>query len=82
MAESFVNTFKRDYLTRMELRGAREVLEQLPAAFEHLNELHALFAGKCNRCESSGQRAVGVDQVLIANRAEPRREYEGRYHLD
>ena len=82
MAESFVNTFKRDYLTRMDLRGVREVLEQLPAAFEHLNELHPFFAGKCTRCESSGQRAAGVDQVLIANRAEPRREYAGRYQLD
>jgi len=81
-AESFVNTFKRDYLTRMDLHGAREVLEQLPAAFQHLNELHLLFSGKCTRCKSSGQRAVWVDKVLIANSAEPRREYEGRYHLD
>ena len=40
MAESFVNTFKRDYVARMDLRDAQTVLAQLPAAFEHFNELH------------------------------------------
>jgi transposase InsO family protein len=40
MAESFVNTFKRDYVARMDLRDARTVLAQLPAAFEHFNEVH------------------------------------------
>ena len=40
MAESFVNTFKRDYVARMDLRDAQTVLAQLPAAFEHFNEVH------------------------------------------
>lgn len=40
MADSFVNTFLRDYLSRMDLRDARTVLDQLPAAFEHFNEVH------------------------------------------
>lgn len=40
MAESFVNTFKRDYISRMDLRDAATVLAQLPAAFEHFNEIH------------------------------------------
>lgn len=40
MAESFVNTFRRDYLSRMDLRDARTVLAQLPDAFEHFNEVH------------------------------------------
>ena len=40
MAESFVNTFKRDYVSRMDLADARTVLDQLPAAFEHFNEAH------------------------------------------
>ena len=40
MAESFVNTFKRDYVSRMDLRNARTVLAQLPAAFEHFNNVH------------------------------------------
>ena len=40
MAESFVNTFKRDYLSSMDLRDAPTVLAQLPAAFEHFNEIH------------------------------------------
>jgi transposase InsO family protein len=40
MAESFVNTFKRDYMSRMDLRDAPTVLGQLPSAFEHFNEIH------------------------------------------
>ena len=40
MAESFVNTFKRDYVARMDRRDAQTVLAQLPAAFEHFNEAH------------------------------------------
>ena len=40
MAESFVNTFKRDYVARMDLRDVNTVLAQLSAAFEHFNEMH------------------------------------------
>ncbi len=40
MAESFVNTFKRDYVSRMDLADAATVMEQLPAAFEHFNTVH------------------------------------------
>jgi transposase InsO family protein len=40
MAESFVNTFKRGYMSHMDLRDAPTVLAQLPAAFEHFNEIH------------------------------------------
>jgi len=40
MAESFVNTFKRDYVSRMDLMDATTVMPQLPAAFEHFNSVH------------------------------------------
>jgi putative transposase len=40
MAESFVNTFKRDYVSRMDLADATTVMAQLPAAFEHFNNVH------------------------------------------
>ena len=40
LAESFVNTFRRDYVSRMDLCDAPTVLAQLPAAFEHFNEVH------------------------------------------
>ena len=40
MAESFVNTFRRYYLSRMDLSDALTVMRQLPAAFEHFNEVH------------------------------------------
>ena len=40
MAESFVNRFKRDYVSRMDLTDAPTVMAQLPAAFEHFNEVH------------------------------------------
>jgi transposase InsO family protein len=40
MAESFVNTFKRDYVSRMDPADAKTVMAQLPAAFEHFNNVH------------------------------------------
>ena len=40
MAESFVNTFRRDYESRMDLADAPTVLAQLAAAFEHFNDVH------------------------------------------
>ncbi len=40
IAESFVNTFKRDYVSRMDCKDARTVMRQLAQAFEHYNEVH------------------------------------------
>ncbi len=40
MAESFVNTFKRDYFSVMDRSNAEAVLAQLPDAFTHFNEVH------------------------------------------
>ena len=40
MAETFVNTFKRDYASRMDLTDAMKALAQMPAAFEHFKEVH------------------------------------------
>lgn len=40
MAESFVNTFKRDYVSQMDRSSANVVLAQLPDAFTHFNEVH------------------------------------------
>ena len=40
MAESFVNPFKRDDVARMNLKDAASVTAQLPAPFEHFNEVH------------------------------------------
>jgi putative transposase len=40
MAESFVNTFKRDYVSQMDRSTAATVLAQLPNAFTHFNEVH------------------------------------------
>jgi len=40
MAESFVNTFKRDYVSQMDRSSAYTVLRQMPAAFKHFNEIH------------------------------------------
>jgi len=41
MAESFVNTFRRDYQCRMDLRDVQTVLAQSPTAFEHFNNEHS-----------------------------------------
>jgi putative transposase len=40
MAESFVKTFKRDYVYVNELRDATSVMKQLAAWFEDYNEVH------------------------------------------
>jgi putative transposase len=40
MAESFVNTFKRDYVSQMGRSSAHVVLAQLPNAFTHFNEVY------------------------------------------
>jgi transposase InsO family protein len=40
MAESFVNTFKRNYVSLMDRSNAEVVLAQLPDAFMHFNEVH------------------------------------------
>ena len=40
IAESFVNTFKRDYVSLMDRSNAKVVLAQLPDAFLHFNEVH------------------------------------------
>jgi transposase InsO family protein len=40
MAESFVNTFKRDYVASMDRSSGPVVLAQLPDAFRHFNEVH------------------------------------------
>lgn len=42
MAESFVNTFKRGYVARMDLRDARTVLAQLPESPRFLRRLFGL----------------------------------------
>jgi putative transposase len=39
IAESFVNTFKRDYVNLMDRSSAEIVLTQLPDALTHLNEV-------------------------------------------
>lgn len=74
MAESFVNTFKRDYVARMDLRDAPTVLAQLPAAFEHFNVVHPHSSLKCIRPGSSGgskPKPQALTGRLIANRAGP-----------
>lgn len=40
MAEAFVKTFKRDYVSMHELKDALTVMEQLPSWFEDYNEYH------------------------------------------
>ncbi|AVT20416.1 hypothetical protein C7Y68_10725 [Paracidovorax avenae] len=59
IAESFVNTFKRDYMASMDLRNAMTVLAQLPAVFEHFNEVHPHSSLKmCSPQEFRRQQAA------------------------
>lgn len=65
MAESFVNTFKRDYVARMDLRDAQTVLAQLPAAFKHFNEVHPHSSLEMRSPrEFRRQQAARADQLL------------------
>ena len=60
--ESFVNTFKRDYVARLDLKT---VLAQLPAAFEQFNEVHPHSSLKMRSPrEFRRQQAAGAYQLL------------------
>ena len=70
MAERFFNTFKRDYVARMDLRDAQTVLAQLPAAFEHFNEVHPHSSLKMRSPrEFRRQRAAQVRQEPTTDQA-------------
>ena len=70
MAESFVNTFKRDYVSRMDLANARTVMAQMAAAFEHFNEVHPHSALKMKsprefrEHRAAQQRLAQIKQAL------------------
>jgi len=40
MAEAFIKTFKRDYVSMHDLESAQRVMEQLPSWFADYNEYH------------------------------------------
>jgi putative transposase len=69
-AESFVNTFKRDYVSRMDLANARTVMAQMAAAFEHVNEVHPHSALKMKSPRefrphrAAQQRLAHIEQSL------------------
>lgn len=71
MAESFVNTFKRDYVSRMDLSDATTVMAQLPAAFEHFNDVHPHSALKMKsprefrQHQAARQRQADNDQPAL-----------------
>ncbi len=70
LAESFVNTFKRDYVSRMDLANARTVMAQMAAGFEHFNEVHPHSALKMKsprefrQHRAAQQRLAQIAQAL------------------
>ncbi|ABX35180.1 integrase, catalytic region [Delftia acidovorans SPH-1] len=57
-----MNTFKRDYVARLDLKT---VLAQLPAAFEQFNEVHPHSSLKMRSPrEFRRQQAAGAYQLL------------------
>ncbi|MGC4060724.1 MAG: integrase core domain-containing protein [Aquabacterium sp.] len=60
MAESFVKTFKRDYVRRMDRSNAASVIAQLPSAFEHYNEVHPHSALKMKSPRMFRRAAQGL----------------------
>ena len=67
MAESFVNTFKRDYVSRMDLADARTVMAQLPAAFEHFNNVHPHSSLKMRSPREFRQHQQRVPHTRLAS---------------
>ena len=84
MAESFVNTFKRDYVSRMDLANAKAVMAQMAAAFEHFNEVHPHSALKMKsprefrQQRAAQQRLLDLSRRYIANSSCP--EKRGQDH--
>jgi putative transposase len=68
MAESFVNTFKRDYVSRMDLADARTVLAQMAAAFEHFNEVHPHSALKMKSPREFRQHRAASSALFISSK--------------
>ncbi len=70
VAESFVNTFKRDYVSRMGLTDAKTVMAQMEAAFEHFNALHPHSSLKMKsprefrQHRAAQQRLAQIEQTL------------------
>lgn len=70
IAESFVNTFKRDFVSRIDLANERAVMAQMAEAFEHFNEVHPHLALKMKPPRKFGQhrdaqqRLAQIEQVL------------------
>ena len=65
-----MNTFKRDYVARMNLRDTKTVLAQLSAAFEHFNEVHPHSSLKMRSPrEFRRQQAAQVRQEPATNQA-------------
>ena len=65
MAESFVNTFKRDYVSRMDLADARTVMAQMGAAFEHFNDVHPHSALKMRSPREFRQHRAAQQQLAL-----------------
>ena len=65
MAESFVNTFKRDYVARIDLSNAHTVLAQLPAAFKHFNEVHPHSSLKMRSHREFRRQRAAVDDEAV-----------------
>lgn len=65
-----MNSFKRDYVSRMDLADARTVMAQMAAAFEHFNEVHPHSALKMKSSRelrqhrAAQQRLAQTEQTL------------------
>lgn len=67
IAESFVNSFKRDYVSQMDCSTAAAVLAQLPDAFNHFNEVHPHSALKLKSPRMFRRELARQAQVNDAN---------------
>lgn len=65
-----MNTFKRDYVSRVDLANSRGVLAQMAAPFDHFNEVHPHSAltmkspRESRQHRAAQQRLVQIEQTL------------------
>jgi len=77
MAEAFVKTFKRDYVSVNSIPAAKTVVDRLRLWFEHYNTLHPHKALGYRSPGESRNRQKKLDPVRFYG-ASPRREAKAK----
>ncbi len=80
MAESFVKTFKRDYVFMNPLHNAKSVLEKIPEWFQDYNECHPHKGMKMKSPREYRRSQLKLEQCPVKTGATPVIQYYGYYN--